>query len=125
VGGQTATAQCTNWDTFRASLATCGYNSVTIKGTNDTVGVTCTDSGAPDQIAALLKSGTDGSVTCGTRTWRVGACIGIELNAANVTCECETPGYTVRPCVGNFNWGGVNTATCSAPSQTMTVTFSP
>jgi hypothetical protein len=60
---------------------------------------------------------------CNGRTWTVGTCgSGIELSA-NTNCQCVTPGYTARPCIGqgNDNWGGVNTATCSAPSQTIEV----
>jgi hypothetical protein len=29
----------------------------------------------------------------------------------------------VRPCIGNLNWGGVNTATCGGPNQRMIVEF--
>jgi hypothetical protein len=36
-------------------------------------------------------------------------------------CSCQNPGYAVRPCNQNQNWGGVKTATCGAPTQTMSV----
>ncbi len=48
---------------------------------------------------------------------------GVELSAANSICSCPNPEYIVRPCIGNANWGGVNTATCGGDTQTMTVVF--
>ena len=48
---------------------------------------------------------------------------GIEFNATGSTCNCDDPGYIVRPQIENDNWGGINTDTCLAPTQTMTVTF--
>src|SRR5205807_9546976 len=73
-------------------------------------------------------NGSSGSWTVGAVTWNVGQCGGVTLdaNASGDTsvCACPSPGYVVRPDIANVNWGGVNTATCSGPSQTMTVSFS-
>ncbi|MFH1438057.1 MAG: hypothetical protein ABIJ56_20280 [Pseudomonadota bacterium] len=112
-------AQCTNWNSFRASL-TGAYSSVTIKGTYDTVGVTCTGATA-NTICQTLRVGGGGSWSCGGRTWQTGTCGGIELSAAGSICSCPNPDYLVRPCIGNENWGGANTATCAGPTQTLTV----
>ncbi len=121
-------ASCAPWNTYRMAL-TGNYSSVNIKGTFDNVGFTCTNSGAnePNQIATNLRNGTAFSIVCGAHTWNVGTCgAGIELTASGPgVCQCQTPGYTMRPCinVGNANWGGANTATCTGPTQTITVTF--
>jgi hypothetical protein len=66
------------------------------------------------------------SLFCGGNQWVVGQCgTGIELTATGGLCQCQMPGWTVRPCIGmgDPNWGGVNTTTCNAPNQTMTVVF--
>ncbi len=75
-------------------------------------------------ICSNLKSGTAMSIVCDGRTWRIGSCNGgIAINANGSLCNCPDPGYTVRPCQGNNNpnWGGINTATCGGPSQTLEV----
>src|SRR5437868_6698781 len=86
-----------------------------------------------------MKKHTGGSWAAGGFVWSVG--IGcsqgdvdpdaVELNANSIAdgahvCACPNPGYVVRPDIGpnNSSWGGVNTATCGGPTQTMTVTFS-
>ncbi|PYK40035.1 MAG: hypothetical protein DME49_01985, partial [Verrucomicrobia bacterium] len=119
------------WEDFRQSLTPAGYDTVTIRGTFDTVGRTLTDATVVPQIATALKSGTSASFNTGGYTWNVGTCgSGIEFNASNignVICAClGSQAYTVRPEIGtgNPNWGGVNTNTCSGPSQTITVIFS-
>src|SRR6266446_2601149 len=132
-GGQEASPEAQQqWEDFRQSLTPAGYDTVTISGTFDTVGRTLTDATVVPQIAAALKSGTSASFNTGGFTWNVGTCgTGIEFNASNignVICACLSPSqaYTVRPEIGasNPNWGGVNTNTCSGPSQTITVIFS-
>src|SRR6266404_3948436 len=132
-GGQEASPEAKQqWEDFRQSLTPAGYDTVTINGTFDTVGRTLTDATVVPQIAAALKSGTSVSLNAGGHTWNVGTCgSGIEFNASdigNVICGCTSPSqaYTVRPEIGasNPNWGGVNTNTCSGPSQTITVIFS-
>ena len=76
-----------------------------------------------NQICQALGTGQATSVACNGRTWVVGSCgSGIELGTSQL-CFCSTPGYTIRPCIGvnNPNWGGVNSNTCSGPSQTIEV----
>ena len=125
-----------NWGSFRAQLDTSvfKFTKVTIKGSLDNIGRTCTDPVMVQQMAGSLKDGITGAwALCdGTFSWNVGSgCFGgcglpadgIEFNATGTDCQCTTPGYTVRPCIGNLNWGGLNGVTCSAPNQTMTVAF--
>ena len=117
--GVTSPSQCTAWNTFRASL-TGTYSSIKMKGTYNTAGIECTGAIA-NTIAQALRNGTTGSWSCGGYTWYIGSCgPGIELAINQSICSCPT-GYSIRPCIGNTNWGGVNTATCSGPTQTMTV----
>ncbi len=74
-------------------------------------------------VLALRTSTAYGPVTYNGRSWAVGACgSGSELSSDGIVCSC-TAGYDVRPCIGNYNWGGINGVTCSASTQTMTVTF--
>ena len=100
------------------------YLSVTIRGSVDPVGVVVTDPVVIGNIAlALRTSGTYGPVTSNSRSWAVGACGGgRELSASGSICSCPTD-YIVRPCIGNSNWGGVNSATCGGSTQTMIVEF--
>jgi len=118
-----ATAQCTAWNSWRAGL-TGTYTSVTLSGSNDTTGRTCTGTAA-NTLCQALHNGTAATVTCGGFTWNVDFCSGMtwELTADNAACNCTSPGYNIRPCINtNGDWGGINTQTCAAPSQSLTVT---
>ncbi len=113
--------QCLDWNTFRGKL-TGTFTGIKITGTNDQVGISCTGSSA-NTICQALHNNTTVSVACNGHTWQTGPCgNGQELSADGTTCQCDNPGYIVRPCINNLNWGGVNTNTCGAPTQTMTVT---
>ena len=95
-----------------------------IRGSVDTVGVAVSDSTVIAGIAlALRTSGTYGPVTSNGRSWAVGGCGGgREITATGAICQCNT-GHTVRPCIGNSNWGAVNAYTCGAATQTLVVEF--
>ncbi len=118
---QQSPSQCTAWNAFRSQLVGT-YTSITIKGSNDMTGVTCTGAGA-NTLCKALQTGSNASVVnCGGRNWTVGTCgnMSIELGANGVVCQCSN-GYFVRPCIPTVNWGGVNGPTCNAASQTITV----
>jgi len=124
-----------NWGAFRAQLDTnvIAFVSVTIKGDLDPVGKTCTDPSMVMQMAGSLRDGIAGTWFCGTEEFNVGvSCFGgcavagddVEFNATPASsCSCSNPGYILRPCIGNQNWGGINGLSCSAPDQVMTVEF--
>ena len=119
-------AQCTAWNSFRAAIsATTTYSRITISGSNNTTGVSCTGATA-NTICQSLRTGiTLNSTACDSRNWAVGTCVSsIELSANGAICSCPSPGYISRPCIGgtNPNWGGINSATCSGPTQTIIVT---
>ncbi|KIG17463.1 Microbial collagenase, secreted [Enhygromyxa salina] len=123
VDGQMA---CASWNTFRTDLqAFNNFTRVAIWGSNDPMGVECNGAAANTICQALASGQAMTNIACDGRTWNVGTCgSGIELNAqGNGVCQCTNPGYIARPCIGggNPNWGGVNTATCSGPTQTIEV----
>jgi len=122
--------QYDNWISFRAQLDTIQYSfgSVNIRGSQDPVGVTCSDPATVNLIAEALRAGNSGvTYSCGGILWRIGGCgTGTELNANNTGTDCNCPsGYTVRPTInpGNQNWGGLNGTACGAVSQTLIVEF--
>ena len=107
------------------SQAINNFSTVVIYGSNNPQGVQCVGAAANTICQALGDGVAVNNVMCNGRTWNVGSCgSGIELNAqGNISCQCTNPGYVVRPCIGayNPNWGGVNTNTCSGPTQTIEV----
>jgi hypothetical protein len=119
---QAAPAQCDRWNEFLGNVGGGGFSSITVSGTFDTTGVTCNDPTAASQICAALHQGTFQSVVCNGHVWNTGQCGGTELAVDNTVCRC-TFGFdhTLRPCIGNENWGGVGTQTCGGQSQNMTV----
>jgi hypothetical protein len=129
VNGSTATAQCTTWNSWRAGLATSGYSTVTMSGTYDTTGITCSDPTTAQAIADAVRTATSGSWTCDGHTWylcgtRYSGELWIDAPSLCSGSNCPNPGYLMRACISNANWGGVNTATCTSnPSQTMTLDF--
>lgn len=127
-GVSATAAQVAAWNTFRSQLVdTLPYQKLILKGTFDTTGVSVSDPVVVSQIAAALRTGVAGTWVSGGRTWMTGGCgQNVELSADGSICRCvSSGGYSVRPGIGsgNPNWGGVNTATCSGPSQTITVIF--
>jgi hypothetical protein len=123
------TTQCSDWETWRLGLDATGCASITISGTFDTTGATCSDPTVVAAIATALRTSTTGMWSCGGRQWHycdrgsweeLWLDPGTSCNGSN----CPNPGYLIRPCIGNSNWGGVNTPTCTSnPTQTMTVEF--
>jgi hypothetical protein len=133
-------AQCEKWQAFLDELTPDKpYGSVTLSGTFGPTGITITDATAAQQLAFLLHTRTAGTVISDGDTWYVSTGCGtpsscvekspaVELRVGvRGNCICSSsPAYTVRPDIGNPNWGGVNTVTCNNwphPSQTMMVEF--
>jgi cysteine-rich repeat protein len=119
---QDGQGQCGNWNTFRGTIGVGGYTKVTLRGSLDMVGKSCNGANA-NTICQNLKNGTNTSIVCDGSTWVIGSCGGgIEISTTGSICNCNV-GHTVRPCIGagNPNWGGMNTATCNGPTQTLEV----
>lgn len=103
---------------FRAALVGT-FASVTISGSADPTGVTCTGPTA-DQICRAIRTGGPINVACGGRTWTVQDCGGLELSASG-WCTCGANDVTrIEP--NDLQWGAANTVSCSPPTQTLTVT---
>lgn len=123
--GNADASWCTPWTTFCQSL-TGTYTRVTMKGSFDSTGRTTNNSTIANGIAQALRNGTDYNAfdSATSFTWIVGVCGGTRaLSATGSVCSCESTGWVWRPCINNNNWGGVNTAVCSSPSQTITIEF--
>jgi len=114
---------CSHWNDFRANQLTAGtYSSISMNGTFDSIGVTCSIPSAATQICNALHNGTPATVFCDGHTWFVGDCSGVEISVDFGVCFC-TSSPTVRPCTFfGGDWGGIGTQTCFAPSQTLNVT---
>lgn len=121
----------TAFNTFRASL-TGSYTTFKIYNDLNPTGITVTDAVKVPLIAAAIRTATAGSWTIGSYTWRVELNCGspsiadktsvVFTNSTN-GCSCNTGAiYTIRPDIGNYNWGGVG-GECSQPTQTLTLWF--
>ena len=118
----------TAWNTFRASLT--GTYTTFRFFSNLNAGVTVTDASAVQSLANGLRTATITAVTIGGVSWRVGTGCGtpkiggVAVEFSNVASCSGASTYALRPMINNLNWGGVNGTTVSAPTQTITLTFS-
>jgi hypothetical protein len=127
VNAVTPTTACTVWQTFVAGLGNT-YTSMRMSGTNDMAGILCNDPTVTKNMAAALKNNTAYTAACNGHTWsncnRYSGELWLDPPSQCSGNNCPSPGYMIRPCIGNPNWGGVNTATCTTNSnQTMTLSF--
>lgn len=128
VQGQTATNQCTHWQQWIAGLAS-SYSGMTMSGTNDSVGITCNNAQIASAMAVALKKVQSYTASCNGHTWsncnRYNDELWLDPPSQCDGNNCPSPGYLMRACIGqgNPNWGGVKTATCNGPNQTMTLSF--
>jgi len=127
VNNVTPTTQCTAWNTWRAGLAG-GYTRVTIRGTFAPAGLSCSNPSIANALAAAIRTGADFDMACDGHRWTLcGSRYSGELwlDPPSLCSGSNCPsGYLVRPCIGNQNWGGVNTTTCTDnPNQEMIVEF--
>ncbi len=123
--GQAAlAADVTAWTNFRASLVAGTYTRMELFS-NLNPGKICNDPATCLIIAVALRNGTNTTASFGGITWRTSTGCGadIEFSADGSFCNCLNPGYTLRPGIGNSNWGGIGSATCSGITQTITVRF--
>jgi hypothetical protein len=112
--------QCNDWVTFRGKL-TGTYSRVLLRGTSDPTGGISCGGAAANQICQGLRTATAVSVMCDGRTWATDPLFQGSIAVNTTAGLCPNPGYIVRPCILNQNWGGLNTNTCPGTSQTMTV----
>ena len=125
------TTQITAWDNWRASLNPGQYTFMTIKGTYDQTGITCTDKTIVNAFASAVQNYTTYiSASSNGVIWSIcNRYLGeIWLNPPSSCNGNNCPGpnaYIIRPGIGagNPNWGGVNTNTCGGATQRMTFIF--
>ena len=124
INGVTPSSQCTAWGIFQSLLVVRLYTSLTISGSNDPIGITLTNPTYVAQIANALRTNTGyGPVSSNGYSWEVGFCgNGTELTAGGTICGASA-GYTVRPCIGNTNWGSINGPIGGSSPKIMTVLF--
>jgi hypothetical protein len=120
--------KCTEWGTFQAALNPGSYTSVTMSGSFDVTGITCTDPTIVNALADAIKNVTDYiSPSSGGHVWstcaRYQSEVWIDPPSLCSGSNCPSPGYILRPCIGASVWGGVNSNTCGSIAQTMTLEF--
>ena len=127
--GVTPTFQCDSWEVFRTLLPVSGISEVTIYGDFDPAGLTCAIPEQAQALADAIRDGREWLGSCDGHDWsvcgtRYSGEVWIDPPTLCSGSNCPNPGYILRPCIGNANWGGVNTATCSSnPTQFMGIQF--
>ena len=131
--GSDASAQCVDFNIWRAGLIRTDYTIVRL--TNGTTTFVCSTAVSVQAMADYMRTSVVSSPilswTDGGNVWSIsGTCgAGIEISvkptAGICACDNSTAIGTLRPCIntGNPNWGGVGTATCSGPTQNITLEF--
>lgn len=121
--------QLDTWNAFKAGLVPeADYSSILISGSLDEVGIGCSDPAKAAEFANLLNTDTSGIVSCDGHEWALCATrysgeVWIDPPSLCDANNCPSPGNIIRVGIGNSNWGGIGTATCDAPSQTMRLEF--
>ena len=116
-------SDCATWQAFTTGLTCSSYSTMRIYGTNNPTGITITSASVVTGLAAALRANSTYTGTAGGYTWAVGSCgSGLEITSTGSVCGCSS-GYTIRACIYNTNWGGINGATCGATGQTLSLYF--
>ena len=124
---QASATAISDWNTFISGL-TGTYTAVKISSSLGP-SITLTHASLVQTVANNLKNSLASNTTIGSSIVSIGNCgsgIEITIGPANSTCQCVSTGYfTLRPLInaGNPNWGGANTGTCNASTQTLTLSF--
>ena len=132
------TPQYDDWISFRGSLPPADIVQITLFGSNNQVGRSCTDPGAAQIIANGLRN-FDPAVNpidtivaeaeCGGFLWRVvncsdlpnGVMIKVLQDGDNLgACSCSAS-YALGPAIFDGDWGGIDGPICSAPTQTISL----
>jgi hypothetical protein len=118
------------WTTFRSQLTGSYTNFTFTSSLSGSTAYNVTDATKVQTLATALKNGSITSVNIGGMQWLVGCCAcragGTTPNAvefSNVASCSGSSTASLRPWIGNANWGGIGT-TVGAQTQTLTLTFS-
>jgi len=111
---------CNAFTKFRKNIGLVGNIQITAAGQTRT----CKTASVANAIIRAFKAGRSGAWNCHGQRWNVGSCGGpTEINVGSSgICRCDNRGgiLTVRPCIGNYNWGGYS-RTCNPGQQTLGV----
>ena len=114
--------QCDDWNSFRATLTNNDYTKITLSGSEDTTGVSCTGADA-NTLCTALNTGKETQLECDGMRWKAGSdCSGDTILLIDETDvnDCACSEYAIRPCHLNNNWGGVD-GSCGEDSQSLKV----
>jgi hypothetical protein len=118
------------WTTFRGQLTGSYTNFTFTSSLSGSTAYNVTDATKVQTLATALKNGDIASVNIGGMQWLVGCCAcragGATPNAVEFSNVASCSGgstASLRPWIGNANWGGIGT-TVGAQTQTLTLTFS-
>jgi len=118
-GRQNINTQMSTCNNFKAFIKQHAAASVLTMRSNLGAKVVCKDRNIVKQLVANLIAQKSGRMqyTCNGKVWRTGSCgSGTEICAGcSSICTCNS-GFSFRPCIVNYNWGGSGT-TCNAASQ--------
>jgi hypothetical protein len=125
--------QVVEWLKFRYAIGRVGVvvNSITMRGSENMIGVTCSDPTKAAAIASALSTAATFEVICDDMYWSTSDCnAGSAPNIFEFTvaplddqnCKCNVDSYTLRPKDTQGWWGGLPGATtCGGPTQTISV----
>jgi hypothetical protein len=78
-------------------------------------------------MATALKNQTAYTAVCNGHTWsncnRYNDELWIDPPSQCSGSNCPSPGYILRACIGNVNWGGIKGPTCGGANQSITLSF--
>jgi hypothetical protein len=102
------------------------YTQFTFASTNNNTSITVSDPTKVQTLANAIHNASSAAVTIGSNTWTYTAGGWDEFgNQGYGSCPAGSSVFILRPLIANINWGGVGGASCSAPTQTITLTFGP
>ena len=111
--------ECTSFQTFQRNLYGQNAQIVTISGGK--YSYSCKDPSLAKQIVDAFAASTHQTFRCNGQTWQVGGCGGGEITVGSSgVFNCDGL-VSVRPCIGNTNWGGSGQLTCSGISQKLSI----
>jgi len=112
------------WTTFRSAL-TGTYTQFTFSSTFNNTSITVSDPTKVQTLANAMLNSTSASAVIGSNTWSYSWSSSWDEfgNAGYGNCTSTSTTFVVRPRIPNQNWGGVGGLTCSAQTQTITLTF--
>jgi len=123
------------WTDFLLDLKNKNFGSVTLWGSFDQTGVSLNDPCAATELAALLATGTPGTIHSDGHAWTVTRCdsgngvlaTALSVDGNEMACNCSDL-YALRPHSTTGDWGGINSpsrTSCRAASQSMKLAFQP